>query len=353
MAIDLDDRAVVKERDPNGMLELTEGFPDQCREALRIANAVAPKPLEVRPGLVVLAGMGGSAAGGDLVRALFEAQGGAPFFVVRDYGLPNYVGVGDLAFIASYSGDTEETLSAYDAARHAGARIVAVTSGGELRRRAEADGYDVYAVPGGRPPRTALGYMTVPVIVACERLGLIPNQPHEAAYARLDACAKAWGVATAGNPAKVLAQELHGALPILHGLGGWQGVVANRWRSQIHENAKQLAFASAYPELDHNEVMGWIGAQGQGVARFVGVRLEDGQESGRMKARAQVTEELLRETIAFHPARAQGDSLLERMLCLTYLGDWVSLYLARLNGVDPEDIGRIDRLKSALARLSS
>ncbi|MGV3618076.1 MAG: bifunctional phosphoglucose/phosphomannose isomerase [Fimbriimonas sp.] len=349
--MDLNDRGVLKELDPKGLLELTEAFPAQCREAAAIARAVTPRPLETRPGVVALAGMGGSAAGGDFVRALFEAEGSAPFVVVRDYSLPNYIGVADLVFCASYSGDTEETLSVYDAARRAGARIVVVTSGGELGARAEADGYDVYLVPGGQPPRTALGYMMVPVIVACERLRLIPEQSHEAAYALLDACAQEWGVETSDNLPKALAREMKGALPILYGLGGWQGVVANRWRCQINENAKHLAFANAYPELSHNEIMGWIGALNQGVNRFIGVVLEAGAESIRMQTRARVTEELLGDTIAFRHVQGRGEGLYERMLTLAYLGDWVSLYLARLNGVDPGAIDRIDRLKRELKTL--
>jgi len=303
--------------------------------------------------VVALAGMGGSAAGGDFVRALFEANGSAPFLVIRDYHVPNYVGVGDLVFCASYSGETEETLNAYEEARRAGARIVAVTSGGELKRRAEAHGYDVYSVPGGQPPRTALGFMLIPVIAACEAFGLLRPQPHENAYALLDDCAKEWGVDAADNPAKVLARDMHGALPILYGLGAWQTAIANRWRCQINENAKHLALVSGYPELNHNEIMGWVGASSQGVGRFVGVVLEDGRESDRMKTRARVTEVLLKDVVRFHHVCARGESLLERLLSLAYFGDWTSLYLARLNGVDPEDIGNIDRLKAELAKIAS
>lgn len=347
MSIDLNDRTVLEEFDPKGILALTEAFPTQCREAWRLANAVTPKPLTMRPGIVALAGMGGSAVGGDLVRALFEAQGTAPFLVVRDYVLPKAVGLGDLVFCASYSGETEETLAAYDAARRTGARIVVVTSGGELGRRAAADGNDVYLVPGGHPPRTALGFMTIPVIVACERFKLLPAQPHEAAYALLDSLTEVWG-----EEPKTLARALHGALPILYGLGPVAAIVANRWRCQINENAKQLAFANGYPELDHNEIMGWIGAGRQGVARFAGIRLEDGTENPRLQARAQVTEGLVENEIRFTPVKAHGETLFERLLSLTYFGDWLSLYLARLNEVDPSDIGRIDHLKGALASYS-
>lgn len=352
MFVNLGDRSVMKELDPKGILELTEGFPGQCREALAIARGVTPKPLEGLPRFVAVAGMGGSAAGGDFVRSLFEAHGSAPFQVIRDYTVPNYLGVGDLVFCTSYSGNTEETLSVYDAARKAGARIIAVTSGGELKKRAEADGYDVYLVPGGQPPRTALGYMMIPVMVACQDLGLIPAQPYEVALDLLDVCNEKWGVTGPDSSAKDLALALHGALPVIYGLGGWQAAIANRWRCQINENAKHLAFVNAYPELNHNEIMGWVGARGQSVGRFVGVLLADGHESIRMKTRATVTEGLIEDRVEFHSVHAAGESLLERMLSLTFFGDWTSVYLARLNLVDPESIASIDRLKEELAKVN-
>lgn len=351
MPINLNDRAVLRQLDPQGMLDLVERFPDQCREALRIAEATEGPALEGRPSVVVLAGMGGSAAGGDFVRALFEASGTAAFHVVRDYNLPHYVGVGDVVFCASYSGNTEETLSVYAQAKASGARIVAVTSGGKLRELAEADGYSVFVVPGGQPPRSALGYMVIPVLVACHRLRLLPELEFESAFARLEAMRTRLSPESADNAAMALARELHGVVPILYGLGTWQALIANRWRCQINENAKVLAFVNSYPELDHNEIMGWVEARQQN-AKFRGVRLEDGTESPAMRRRAEVTEELIGAQCPFTSVRAEGESLLERLLTLTYFGDWVSMYLARLNEVDPTNIASIDRLKEELAKLA-
>ena len=132
MAHELDDRSFVTRLDPKGMLRLTEEFPSQCRTALAIAMSAPLPTLDIRPGLVMLTGLGGSAAGGDFTRALFEAQGTSPFIVNRDYHLPNFVGLSDLVFVASYSGNTEETLSAYADAVKAGAKIICITSGGKL-----------------------------------------------------------------------------------------------------------------------------------------------------------------------------------------------------------------------------
>ncbi len=348
----LDDRAYVTRLDPKNMLGLTEQFPAQCRKALEIARQADLPKLENRPSLVMLTGLGGSAAGGDFTKAIFEAHGGAPFIVNRDYHLPNFVGLGDLVFAASYSGNTEETLSAYADAKKAGARIICVTSGGKLAEIARQDGNAVIQIPGGQPPRTALGFMLIPVLVACERLKLIPEQDYEAAFALLDQLIPTWTVEARSSEPKILAQALHGKLAVLYGLGSWQGTVANRWKGQINENAKNMAFANAFPELNHNEILGWGKAREQGVQCWAAVILEDGSETAKMKKRAQVTEQLVGKTAAFHVVGAKGDTLLAKMLSLALYGDFVSLYLAALNGIDPENIDAINTLKSELAKVS-
>jgi glucose/mannose-6-phosphate isomerase len=350
----LDDPGFVTRLDPKGMYRLTEGFPDQCRQALSIARAVEIGELHTQPSLAMLTGLGGSAAGGDLVRAVFESVGSTPFIVNRDYKLPHFVGLGDLVFCASYSGNTEETLSAYANAKKNGAHIVCVTSGGKLAEVARSDGNTVIVIPGGQPPRTALGFMFVPVLSACERFGLIPAQDSEAAFTLLDQCVAKWGVEVpfAKNQAKQLAAELHGRVAVLYGLGSYQAVVANRWKGQINENSKNMAFANGFPELNHNEILGWVKANEQGVAHWVGVVLEDGTESAKMKTRARVTKELIGDKAEFVHVRAEGETLLERMLSLTFFGDFLSLYLAALNEVDPENIDAINVLKSELAKVS-
>lgn len=346
----LDNPAFVTSRDPKGMYGLAIGFPEQCRAALRIAEAT-PVELDAR-GVrqVVLTGLGGSAAGGDFARALFEAEAKVPFSVNRDYLLPGYVGSDTLVFATSYSGNTEETLSAYADARRRGARIVAVTSGGELARRAAADGVPVITIPGGQPPRTAMGFMLVPVLATATRLGLLPPQDITGAAGAAEAASRSWlaeSPATA-NEAKRLALALSGAVGVLYGLGGWQTVVAGRWKGQVNENAKQHVFVHALPEMNHNEILGWEGTHRQGVTRWVTLLLEDGTESDRMKLRAKVTLGLVARAGEVHRVRATGTTLLARMLSLALLGDFVSLYLAALNEEDPWTIVSIDRIKQAL-----
>jgi glucose/mannose-6-phosphate isomerase len=350
----LDDREFVTRLDPKGMLGKTERFPAQCREALSIGQSVELKPPSQRPSVVMLTGMGGSAAGGDFARCLFEEQAAVPFLVNRDYRLPSYVGLGDFVFCASYSGNTEETLSSYADAKKAGAQIIAITSGGKLAEQAQKDGFPVFKVPGGEPPRTALGYMLIPVLIASEALKLIPAQDYAGAFMLLEECAQKWGVDSPfdSNPTKQLAQAMHGNLSVIYGLGLWQGAIANRWKSQINENAKNLAFPNSYPELNHNEILGWVGAGNQGVSKWLMVTLLDGSESKKMQTRSAVTEKLVGNLAEAHHVTAQGKTLLEKMLSLTFFGDFVSIYLAALNGIDPENIDSINTLKEELSKVS-
>lgn len=347
----LDERAFVLRGDPKGMYNLTCDFPAQCSRALDIAKEFCPDPPGDWPDVVVLAGMGGSAAGGDFVRAIFEESGRCPFVVHRDYFVPAFVDMGSVVFVCSYSGNTEETISAYEDARSKGAHLVVVTSGGELSERAERDGVPIVMIPGGQPPRTALGYMTIPVLYACESWGLVPAQDYAETFEVLERGVLSWEVAApfADNPAKRLAQVLHGAVGVFYGLGPWQGVVASRWKAQVEENAKRIAFSHTFPELNHNEILGWMGAARQGVGRWVVAILEDGRESPKMRARARVTADLISATAEVHRVSGFGHSLLARMWSLALLGDFVSLYLAALEGVDPENIEWIEKLKAELA----
>jgi glucose/mannose-6-phosphate isomerase len=331
---------------------MAEGFPDQCREAFSLSDIPLPDHLKGKQSIVIC-GMGGSAIGGDFLRCLIEAQGKVPCFVCRDYELPAFAGENTLLIACSYSGNTEETLSAVRQGIGRGCSVVGVTSGGELAEICRQHAFPFVQVPSGKPPRMSLGYLFVPLLRICESLGYIPTQDVDTAFAELDRCVERWGVdrPLASNAAKNLAAYLFGRVPLIYGLGGWQGVVASRWKGQINENAKVMAFSHAFPELNHNEIMGWTLAERQNVAHWATVFLESGDESVRLQTRARVTRELIRDKSETFTVTALGDDLLTQMLSLTFCGDFVSLYLAALNGVDPENIAAINTLKKALSEL--
>lgn len=330
-----------------------ESFPAQCREALSLCTVSLGAELKGKSNVVVC-GMGGSAIGGDFLRSLFEAFAAVPLAVCRDYDLPAFAGKETLLIACSYSGNTEETLSAVRQGIKRGCSIVGVTSGGELAEICRQHNFPFIKVPGGKPPRMSLGYLFIPLVYIAQTLGYIPAQNTDAAFAELDRCVERWGQERplATNAAKTLAGYLFGRVPLIYGLGSWQGVVASRWKGQINENAKVMAFAHAFPELNHNEIMGWTLANRQNVAHWATIFLESGEESTRMQTRARVTRELIREQSETFTVTAHGDELLSQMLSLTFCGDFVSLYLAALYGVDPEKIDSINALKKSLAELS-
>ena len=346
----LDDLDFLTRNDPTGMSGLVAGFADQVRAAYSSASGTqlqASGPFQH----VVLTGLGGSAAGGDLVGGLYQSEGAVPFFVNRDYSVPAFVGPESLVFASSYSGNTEETLAAYADAKSKGAKVIIVSSGGKLTELARMREEDLFAVPGGQPPRSALGFMSVPVIVASQRLGLIPRQDFDQVSAALDATVGLCGFyrPEASNPAKQVARHLHGKLGALYGAGAWQYAVAQRWRGQINENAKAMVTTHQFPELCHNEVLGWEGSQDQGVSQWAGVLLQGGNEPERMARRVSITLDLIGPNCRFMTVQALGDTTLSRILSLAHMGDWVSLYLAALNGQDPGQMKAIDTLKLRLS----
>lgn len=351
--------APARASDPHDMMGAILGLPEQCEAAKVVGLNADLAGIAGRSFTsVILAGLGGSAIGGDLLRSCYGAHLRCPFEVVRDYHLPAYVGRDTLVFASSNSGDTEETLSCYDQARRAGATIVAFTTGGELEKRARRDGVPVVMFPGGLQPRAAVGNSFVPLIVASARIGLMS----EALVDDIDeAIAVMRGVRDrcnpdapdGGNQARLLAGGWTGKLPVIYGSQGERGLVAYRWKTQINENAKAYAIANVFPELNHNETVGWSGSHGQGNPEAV-LRvciLRDDREPSHIKRRVELTKKILADhTEAVDEAWAVGESALARMMSLVYLGDFASCYLAYAYGEDPTPVKVIDWLKSELAK---
>jgi glucose/mannose-6-phosphate isomerase len=353
------DLAHLRSIDRQEMLRAILGLPEQVDDAKRIALGVSFASLsERRFSSLVVTGMGGSAIGGDLLRAGYEAELSLPVSVVRDYHLPGYVDRHALVFVASNSGNTEETLACYTDARRRGATIAAFTTGGRLKEMAQADGVPLVVFPGGLQPRAALGYSFVPLIVAATRAGLI-------AETLLDAIDEASAVLRAvrnecnaevppqSNLAKRLAESYRGKIPIIYGSQGERGVVAYRWKTQINENAKAYAVANVFPELNHNETVGWSGEHGQGEPEqnLVVTILRDDREPSHIAKRVDLTKQIIsRRRVPIDEVWARGESTLARMLSLVYVGDFTSYYLAIAYGEDPTPVRVIDWLKAELAK---
>ncbi len=350
----LDDSETLRERDAGGMLETLAGLPEQCEEAFRLGEETPLPVLKKEPRLVVMAGLGGSAIGGDLVRAVAAREARIPVLVCRDYTLPAFVSEDSLVFLTSYSGNTEETLSAYEAAGARGAARIAITTGGKLAERAREDGVPVVRVPAGLPPRSALGYLFLPALLMLGRLGLVPPPEDGELVGVLRKLREELAPASPreSNRAKDLALHLYGKIPVIYGAAHTTEVAAARWKGQFNENTKCPAYWNAFPEMNHNEVVGFE-APPEALRALSLIFLRDPGDHPRVQARMEITKRLLKDRVAgIHEFWGRGSSLLVRLFSLIYLGDYTSVYLALLYGIDPKPVAVIDYLKQELARLA-
>jgi len=300
----------------------------------------------------VFAGMGGSAIGGDMVRMITASKVAVPVQVVRHYELPAYVGRNSLVFVSSYSGNTEETIAAYHEASSRNARIVVTTTGGTLGGLASEKGYPVTTLPTGYPPRAASAFGVVLPTMMMSRLGLIPDhrEQFELAATELRKAVREYGPTSASdaNPAKKLSRSIAGKLPVVYGVAGTTGPVSVRWKGQISENGKQLAYSHVIPEMNHNEIVGWE-AREEYVGHTACVFLRDRDDHPRIQKRIEITSELLESSGAsVYQCSSPGSTLVSRMFSLISLGDFVSLYLAFLRRVDPCPVSIIEELKKRL-----
>jgi glucose/mannose-6-phosphate isomerase len=346
------DREAVAAVDASDLLTDVLAIPEHLRDAVWKVQSAQLEEWD-SPGGVVVAGMGGSAIGGALARAALGDRASRPILSARGYGLPGWTQPDTTVLCSSYSGNTEETLAAYEAAGALGARRVVATTGGELARWARRDGVPVIPVAGGLQPRAAVAYMTVAALEVAAVCGAGPRVTSEldVAAEHLEELVIEWGPdGSADGLAKSVARGLHGTVPVIAGTGLTEPI-AYRWKTQLNENAKIPAFSHELPELDHNEIAGWAGAAA--LARFTAVFLADPDVHPRVQDRIELTEQVVRDqaagTFVLH---SRGTTAIERVFSLVLLGDLVSLYLAVLRGVDPTPVERIEDLKTALAARS-
>jgi glucose/mannose-6-phosphate isomerase len=348
--VTLDDLAALAANDPSGMLEAVLGLAAQCRDGYRTGLEAHDLPSGDGVTAVAICGMGGSGVSGEVIRAVYRDRLTIPVTVAKGPVLPEFCGKDTLVVVSSYSGGTAETLACFEEATGRGCRVVAVTSGGELGRRAEEHGVAVVPIPAGFQPRAAVGHLTFGVLGALEAMGVIPTLGAEVDHVArvLEELRNRIGpeVQAASNPAKSLASAIGERFPVIWGADGVGGVAAARWRTELNENAKVPAFASALPELDHNEVVGWSPGSGE---RFVLLTLRHPGEHPDVAARFPVSVEVAQSSGMTHrEVRADGDTPLSSLMALVMLGGAVSVYLAALRGVDPTPIDAIARIKRAL-----
>ncbi len=342
----------IEKIDSENMWNLMESFPDHWDEVCELTSDIS---LSVDTGKIqniCFAGMGGSAIGADLIRAYSLNSCPHPVQVNRHYNIPNYVNENTLFIACSFSGNTEETLTALDSALEKGAQVIAVTSGGKLKRLAEEYDFDYIKIPGGMPPRAALAYSFVPLFRIFDELGYLEEDKSV-----LDSTHKLLkdGVSNYkdmdGNDALALAEEMNGSLPVIYSDALMMEPVNLRWRGQIEENSKMLAYGNLIPEMNHNEIVGWEHISHL-AGRLTVVMLKDREDNPRVLKRMEIVKELVMDqALSVIEISTIGESKLERIFSLVQLADWVSMYLALLNEIDPTPIAKIDILKSKLAEI--
>ena len=341
----------IRAADPDDMLSRIKDLPKQVRDAWAIASkaTIAPAYSDVRN--IVVVGMGGSAIGGDLALALLADELKVPAAVHRDYGLPAYDGRDSLVIVSSYSGNTEETLSGFEEARKRGAKVLAITTGGKLVELARTSNYPVITFSYKARPRATLGYSLGLVLGALSRLGFVRDLADDidAALADLAKLEERVHEGAKTNDAKKIAIDLFGRVPFMYG-AGVMGVMARRAKGQWNENAKNWAAFDVMPELNHNAVVGFPHPPIAKEALTV-LLLRSDRDNPRHKLRFEVTRELLdRARIPHKTLQFAGRNMLSEVLQMVLFTDYVSFYVALLNGADPSPNDSIDFLKDRLAK---
>ncbi|HVL94183.1 MAG TPA: bifunctional phosphoglucose/phosphomannose isomerase [Acidimicrobiales bacterium] len=340
--------------DSQGMWEATAGLPEQAEAAARDACGLHGLPEREAVENVVVLGMGGSGIAGDILLATAGPFMSVPVVVVKSYTLPAFVGEGSLVFAISFSGDTEETVEAATEAALQGARVVAVTGGGELAKLATGWQVPMVPVPADIPqPRAGIGAMAIPPLMVLEQVGLFPGAARWVQLAVEQLKARRDQLTGPASPAAELARRIGRTIPLIHSSGALGAAAAQRWKTQVNENAKSPAFYAVQPELCHNEVAGW-GQHGDVTRQVVTlVKLRHDQEHPQVSRRFDMVDDVVREVVAsIEEVQAEGDGELAQLLDLVLVGDFLSLHLAFNEGIDPGPVPTLTELKRLLADAS-
>ncbi|MEM3770105.1 MAG: bifunctional phosphoglucose/phosphomannose isomerase [Candidatus Bathyarchaeia archaeon] len=347
----LDEPKEIKRIDKSGMLSFCVNAAKHYENAVQIAQKVAvdyPKPRSI-----IVAGMGGSAIGGELLKDWANDTLAIPVEVCREYALPAHADKNTLTFIVSYSGETEETLSAFLDAVKRNCMIICISSGGTLLDFAEKLKIPSVRVPERIPPRAALPYLFTPKLIILEKLGLLTKVGAEIS----EAIAMLGQVCSENAPekpskenfSKKLASDIWGTVPFVYGFGLYRSV-AQRFKQQFNENSKVPSKWEVFPELNHNEIVGWEKAEKLADC-FSAVIIRDKDEPEQIRCRIEATKELLSGKVKrIYEAWSHGEGRLARMLSATIIGDFTSVYLAILRGVDPTPVKTISMLKDKIAK---
>lgn len=325
------------------MKNLVQNFTTQLKEAKLIADkAIISESKNIQS--IVISGLGGSGIGGTIISELISDRCSVPIFINKDYLIPDFVNEHTLFIVSSYSGNTEETVSAMNLAIKKNAQIVCITSGGKVLELAKQHQFDFIEIPGGHPPRSCIGYSLVQLIKVLVSKGFADEKLFvdlENAIQLLDA-----ENANIKIEADAIAKNLLNKIPVIYTLGTCEGV-AVRFRQQINENSKMLCWHHVFPEMNHNELVGWTTKNDDLVVVTFHTSFDFDRTKKRYEVCKPVFQKYSNEVIDIV---AKGESKLEQFLYLINSGDWISCYIADLRGIDAVEVNVIDHLKGELSK---
>lgn len=327
------------------MKELIKDFTNQIAHAIVIGNAYEPSDWNANISNVLISGLGGSGIGGTIAAEVVASEAHVPIVTNNGYFIPNFVSINTLFLACSYSGNTEETISAAKLAHEEGAKIVVISSGGKLKELADEFSWDFIGIPGGQPPRASFGLSFPEVLYVLHAHDIISKKFEkelEAAIKLLDD-----NEAAIQDEAKQVTEKLFGKIPVIYAADGFGGV-ATRFRQQVNENSKMLCWHHVIPEMNHNELVGWRD-KNEDLAVII---FRNETDFKNIQARMEINKGTFAEyTNTTIEVWSKGTSDLQRALYLIHLGDWVSFFLGEKKGVDITEVKVIDHLKGELAKL--
>lgn len=359
----LDKTEELKKIDKSNMLNLCVKTSEHCQDAIQRAKKIKiPNEVKVskkitikykKPKNIIITGMGGSAIGGEILQDWLQDKLPIPIQICRDYTLPAYANRNTLVFAISYSGETAETLSAFIDAVHRKCMAITISSGGHLLSFSKKLQIPHVTIPNGRPPRAAIPYIFFPLPILLEKMDILSNtEKHIQETIRVLKKVSEENsphIPTKKNISKALALELKETIPAIYGFGQFRAI-AHRMKTQFNENSKLLSVYDVFPELNHNEAVGWEVSEDL-AKKFSVILIRDHDEPPEIKHRIEMT-----KMLALHKAQkileiyARGKGRLAKMFSVLLVGDFVSVFLAILRGVDPAPVKTIDLIKREMSR---
>lgn len=326
------------------MRQLVSNFSNQLREALLIGQSADLKTRDTNFKNVLITGLGGSGIGGTIISELIAQRVAVPVVINKDYHIPNFVNEDTLVIASSFSGNTEETLSAFEIAKNKGAELACISSGGALLDIAEELSLNYIKLPKGKSPRAMLSYSVTQLFVLFHHYGLIDDsyigeinktielidQEEESIIAEADS----------------ITEMIHDKIPIIYATQGYEGM-AIRFRQQINENAKMLCWHQIIPEMNHNELVGWTEKNETLAVLF----FRNKSDFSKNQQRIEISKNVIgKYTPHMKEVWSKGDSAIQNTLYFIHLCDWVSVLLSDKRNVDPIEVRVIDYLKGELAK---